>query len=364
MYSCVMRDDTPQAVAAAAAEKHVPLGLECRQSAWAYSIPGFTDFNVVKWHIFNRSGHELDRVVRRLPRRHGRRPDRQVELLQRRLRRAACTRSASSSSRRRTPTCASRSRGTHPAVPDVDPDSALCPRLAITVQGFSVADDDGDEQQDARRAVVPADRPHHRSAGGERPEARGLPRVPLVPGRAAVRAGRQSHDRPAALRVDDRHDNIVQRRHRAPACSASSTRTRATRRATTRRGRRSARGVHWPADGELECTFALGVRPGNLKLAQSYAADYLACGDDAGAHRSGDRRADDGGRERHRPDRQVPVARQRARGAARVRGLVRAALDVAAAHRLPRPRDRGQGAAGPGAAAPGLRERATWRRGS
>src|SRR5262249_48216203 len=49
MYTCVIRDDTPQAVAAAAAERHVPLGgdvgkgVEVRQSAWAYSIPGFTD---------------------------------------------------------------------------------------------------------------------------------------------------------------------------------------------------------------------------------------------------------------------------------------------------------------------------------
>jgi len=34
--------------------------------------------------------------------------------------------------------------------------------------------------------------------------------------------------------------------------------------------------LHWPADGELDCTFALGVRPGTLKLAQSYAADYRA----------------------------------------------------------------------------------------
>src|SRR5437867_2511315 len=57
MYTCVIRDDTPQAVAAAAAERHVPLGgdvnrgVECRQSAWAYSIPGFTDFNLINWHF-------------------------------------------------------------------------------------------------------------------------------------------------------------------------------------------------------------------------------------------------------------------------------------------------------------------------
>jgi hypothetical protein len=32
--------------------------------------------------------------------------------------------------------------------------------------------------------------------------------------------------------------------------------------------------LRWQADAELDCTFAIGVSPGNLKLAQSYAADY------------------------------------------------------------------------------------------
>ena len=59
-YSLVMRDDTQQAINATFNEKHVPLGLECQQLAWAYSIPGFTDFNVVQYHITNVSGHELD----------------------------------------------------------------------------------------------------------------------------------------------------------------------------------------------------------------------------------------------------------------------------------------------------------------
>jgi hypothetical protein len=63
MYTCVMRDDTPQAINAAAAERHVPLGLEVRQSAWAYSIPGYTDFDVIQYEIYNRSGHTLDSVV-------------------------------------------------------------------------------------------------------------------------------------------------------------------------------------------------------------------------------------------------------------------------------------------------------------
>src|SRR4029079_10830809 len=63
MYSCAMWDNTPQAINAAAAEKHVPLGVECHQLAWAYSIPGFSDFNVIQWTLFNRSGHVLDSLV-------------------------------------------------------------------------------------------------------------------------------------------------------------------------------------------------------------------------------------------------------------------------------------------------------------
>ena len=62
VWSCVIRDDTQQAIQAAAAERHVPLGLEARQTAWAYSIPGYTDFNIIQWDIYNRSGHELDSV--------------------------------------------------------------------------------------------------------------------------------------------------------------------------------------------------------------------------------------------------------------------------------------------------------------
>ncbi|MBK7369009.1 MAG: hypothetical protein IPJ04_14210 [Candidatus Eisenbacteria bacterium] len=63
MYTCVMRDDTQQAIQAAAAERHVPLGLECRKSDWAYSIPGFTDFNVIQYDFYNRSGHTIDSLM-------------------------------------------------------------------------------------------------------------------------------------------------------------------------------------------------------------------------------------------------------------------------------------------------------------
>jgi hypothetical protein len=60
MYSCVMRDDTPAALANVGNEKHVPLVVECRQLAWAYSVPGFQDFNAIEYTIYNRSGHTLD----------------------------------------------------------------------------------------------------------------------------------------------------------------------------------------------------------------------------------------------------------------------------------------------------------------
>src|ERR1044072_2377016 len=40
--------------------KHVPLGLECRERAWAYSVVGFQDFDAIEYQIFNRSGHTLD----------------------------------------------------------------------------------------------------------------------------------------------------------------------------------------------------------------------------------------------------------------------------------------------------------------
>jgi hypothetical protein len=62
MYSAVMWDNTIQAINFPFNEKHVPLGLECRQRAWAYSVSGFQDFNVVEWEIFNRSGGTLDSI--------------------------------------------------------------------------------------------------------------------------------------------------------------------------------------------------------------------------------------------------------------------------------------------------------------
>lgn len=145
MFSMVIRDDTPQAIAAGGAERHVPLGMEAQKTAWAYSIPGFTNFNIIHHKFINRSGHLLDSVVV------GFRVDMDC-------------------GPNEIPTYFSddfdintfpqgdfmiETRGTDlrlqppgdrsELVTDVDPDSALCPRYPVRVQGFSVADDDGDD---------------------------------------------------------------------------------------------------------------------------------------------------------------------------------------------------------------------------
>jgi LSD1 subclass zinc finger protein len=60
MFTCVMRDDTPAAINSVFNEKHIPIGLEMRQVAWAYSVEGYEQFNPVEFTIYNRSGHMLD----------------------------------------------------------------------------------------------------------------------------------------------------------------------------------------------------------------------------------------------------------------------------------------------------------------
>src|SRR5580765_1887432 len=140
MYTCVIRDDTPESVAAAAAERHVPLGgdvgrgVEVRQSAWAYSIPGYTDFNVVNWHFFNRAGHELDSVVigfrfdfdcGPVDKSNFFSDDFDVNMYP----------FGNFVVQTKDTDLRKQEKGTQ----DVDPDSALCPRMLIRVQGFSVA---------------------------------------------------------------------------------------------------------------------------------------------------------------------------------------------------------------------------------
>ncbi len=152
MWSCVIWDNTPQALAATFNEKHVPLNLECRQTAFAYSVPGFQNFNVITWTIFNRSGHGIDSMYVGLrydmdsgpfdsptyfnddidipffP--HG---DFTVDL-------GPGTRYGEKldpkGNRRQVP---------HADIASVPAGSPLCPSVVLRVNGFSVVDNDGDE---------------------------------------------------------------------------------------------------------------------------------------------------------------------------------------------------------------------------
>ncbi len=279
MYTCVIRDDTPQAIAAAAAERHVPLGVECRQTAWAYSIPGFTDFNIVNWKFFNRSGHELDSVAI------GWRVDMDcgpadksnffsddfdasqypfgrflVETKETDLRR--------------------QSKGTRPDVPDVDPDSALCPRFMVTVQGFSVADDDGDENKTLGV-------PHFLLIDHTiDPMATGGPQD-LGPRTVGFRAFRSF---PVGTPYVQGGNPLIDQQRFELMTSRDNVSTDATNLATLgfinqvpgdQRSDYTAWASigpwrHWQPNAELECTIALGVRAGDLRTALSYVGDYQA----------------------------------------------------------------------------------------
>ena len=62
-FSYVIRDDTHEAINTVFNEKHVPLGLHANVRSWAYAIPGFQDFNVCEFDITNVSGHVLDSLT-------------------------------------------------------------------------------------------------------------------------------------------------------------------------------------------------------------------------------------------------------------------------------------------------------------
>jgi hypothetical protein len=145
-FSCVIRDDTETAINATAREKHVPLGLEVQQLAWAYSIPGYTGFNVVQYKIFNRAGHSLDSVyVGAL-----------VDMDCGPVTKSAywsddidmCPlpngsfRYATLATDKRLQDSTMRAQNVPPNFPV---DSALCSNYEIRVNGFSIVDDDGDE---------------------------------------------------------------------------------------------------------------------------------------------------------------------------------------------------------------------------
>jgi len=273
-YTCVIRDDTEQAIAAAAAERHVPLGIECRQSAWAYSIPGFTDFNIINWKFFNRSGHELDSVVI------GFRVD------------MDCGPTEKSNFfsddfdvpmypfgrfivQTKDTDLRLQAKDTHPDVPDADNDSALCSRFAITVQGFSVADDDGDENKTLGvphfllidHTIDPLGLTGPRKVG-----FRSFRSFPT--GQPYVQGGNPIIDQ-QRFEMMTGQDNIATDPGN-PAMMGFINQVPGDQKSDYSAWASIGPWFHWAANASLECTVAMGVRPGDLQTALAYAADYQA----------------------------------------------------------------------------------------
>jgi hypothetical protein len=161
MWSCTFWDNTAQALQTTFNEKHIPLGLECRQIAFAYSVPGFQDFNAINWTIFNRSGHPIDSMYV------GIRWDMDSGPLDNPIYYAddfdtpffphgdfPVVLSLDNQWGGKLDPKGYRRQQVHadlePAVPS---DSSLCPRVTLRVNGFSICDDDGDE---GRTKGVPA----------------------------------------------------------------------------------------------------------------------------------------------------------------------------------------------------------------
>ncbi|HEY6195237.1 MAG TPA: hypothetical protein VI504_09365 [Candidatus Eisenbacteria bacterium] len=272
MYTCVIRDDTPQAVAAAAAERHVPLGIECRQTAWAYSIPGFTDFDVVNWKFINRSGHDLDSVAI------GFRVDMDCGPVDKsnyfsddfdapQYPYGRFVIPTPDADFRKAP------KGSYPPVPDVDPDSALCPRMLITVQGFSVADDDGD---DHKTTGVPhfllID--HTIDPTGENgPRKVGFRAFRSFPnGQPYVQGGNPTIDQ-QRFEFMTSTENIAND-PATPALNGFINAPPGDQKSDYSEWASIGPWLRWAPQEELEATVAIGVRTGDLKTALAYSAEY------------------------------------------------------------------------------------------
>lgn len=272
MFTCVIRDDTPQAIAAAAAERHVPLGVECRQSAWAYSIPGFTDFNVVNWKFYNRSGHELDSVAI------GFRVD------------MDCGPTDKSNFfsddfdapqypfgrfviQTKDTDLRKQASGTAPEVPGVDPDSALCPRFPIVVQGFSVVDDDGDENKTPGtphfllidHTIDPLGESGPRKVG-----FRAYRSFPV--GTPYVQGGNPLIDQ-QRFELMTGHDNIANDPN-TPALNGFINAIPGDQKSDYTAWASIGPWLHWQPNAEIECTVAIGIKPGDLRTALAYTNDY------------------------------------------------------------------------------------------
>ena len=273
MYSCVMRDDTPQAIQAASAERHVPLGVECRQTAWAYSIPGFTDFNVINWKFINRSGNELDSVVIGLRVDMDCGPADKSNYFSDDFDAPAYpfgrfVIQTKDTDRRKQP------KEDHPDVPEASlADSALCPRYLVSVQGFSVADDDGDENKTPGvpsfflidHTIDPL--------GLKGPRSVGFRAFRSFPGGTPyVQGGNPTIDQQRFEFMTSTEN--ISNDPSSPAMRGFINAPTGDQKGDYSQWSSIGPWFGWTAGSEIECTVGVGVRPGDLKLAQGYAADY------------------------------------------------------------------------------------------
>jgi hypothetical protein len=147
MFSLVMRDDTPEAINSTFNEKHIPLGLEVRERAFAFANPRLANFDAMEYVIINRSGHELDSMVVgfRVDMDSG--PVAQNNYFTDDIDAAPFPNGQFVVNLRD-----GDPRRQHPHLdvsPPVPADSALCPRVTYRINGFSVVDDN----QDAGRTL-------------------------------------------------------------------------------------------------------------------------------------------------------------------------------------------------------------------
>ena len=273
MYSCLMRDDTQEALAATFNEKHVPLGLECQQLAWAYSIPGFTDFNVIQYTIKNVSGHELDSLyigwlvdmdcgplatanyfsddldIPGYPQ-----GDFQIPL---------------------DPTD-SRRQANHAKVEPAYDGKALCDNLNIHINGFSIADDDGDL---ARTKGVPSFLLINFTTD---PTGRNAPAAVGFRSFRSFTAG-TPYAQGGNPTIDQERYEFMSAGENIDHTIVDDVRHRESRLITLPPGDQKGDFVQWcsvgpwlvvPNGGSVQATIALSVRPGTIKLAYGYAQDY------------------------------------------------------------------------------------------
>jgi hypothetical protein len=168
-----------------------------------------------------------------------------------------------------------QAKGTHPPVSDVDPDSALCPRMLITVQGFSIGDDDGDE---GKTLGIPSFMLIDHTVdplGLTGPKHVGFRAFRSFPsGQPYVQGGNPTIDQ-QRFELMTGHDNIGADPG-TPSMLGFITQLPGDQKSDYSAWASIGPWLHWQADQDLQCTFAIGVAPGTLKLAQAYAADYQA----------------------------------------------------------------------------------------